>query len=96
MKQVKELQDEIDLRIWAEQRVEYLISEGMMEEALDEVRHQGDTESQAMFLKPLMQTYAANGMAAELLSEFPIYDELSDTLLNREKLMSVIGSHTNG
>ncbi len=64
----------------------------MMEEALDEVRHQGDTESQAMFLKPLMQTYAANGMAAELLSEFPIYDELSDTLLNREKLMSVIGS----
>jgi len=35
MKQVKELQDEIDLRTWAERRVEYLISKGMMKEALE-------------------------------------------------------------
>ena len=35
MKQVKELQDEIDLRTWAERMVEYLISKGMMKEALE-------------------------------------------------------------
>ncbi len=46
MKQVKELQDEIDLRIWAEQRVEYLISEGMMEEALELIT---DFEKEAIF-----------------------------------------------
>lgn len=33
--QIRELQDEIDLRTWAERRVEYLISKGMMKEALE-------------------------------------------------------------
>lgn len=64
----------------------------LMEEAISEMRRQGDTESEAMFLKSLMQVYASNGMEKKLLSEFPRYDELRDTLLNHEKLMSVIGS----
>ena len=46
MKRIKELQDEIDLRTWAERRVEYFISEGMMEEALELIT---DFEKEAIF-----------------------------------------------
>lgn len=70
------------------------IKEGitLMEKSVGEMREIGDIDSEMQYLKPLMKAYAENGMTDRLLSEFPRYDELRDTVLNHEKLLAVTGS----
>lgn len=64
----------------------------LLENALAEIRENGDIDTEIQYLDPLMDAYAKNGYADRLLKEFPRYDQLRDTVLDHEKLISVIGS----
>lgn len=65
---------------------------GLLENAIAEIRESGDIDTEIQYLDPLMEAYAKNGYSDRLLKEFFRYDQLRDTVLDHEKLLTVIGS----
>lgn len=64
----------------------------LMEAGLDSMRVRQDVEMVQYTEKHLLNAYARTGRGAELGRLFPEYDALCDTLMNREKINSVVSS----
>lgn len=64
----------------------------LMEEALEASREHQDVEMIQYAEKHLLNAYAKTGRNAELARLFPEYDALCDTLMNHEKINSVMTS----
>lgn len=64
----------------------------MMEEGLKTIRQMDDVEMLQYGEKHLLLAYAKAGEAEKLADLFPEYDAICDTLLNREKINSVMTS----
>lgn len=64
----------------------------IMEEVLESTRARQDVEMLQFTEKHLLTAYANTGRTQKLARLFPEYDALCDTLMNREKINSVVAS----
>ena len=64
----------------------------IMEDVLESTRARQDVEMLQFVEKHLLTAYAQTGRAQKLARLFPEYDALCDTLMNREKINSVVTS----
>lgn len=70
------------------------VSEGikLMEQALHDFRKNDDTELVAWASALLMGVYSETGRTADLARLYPLYREVNDSIMNREKVNAVIAS----